>query len=201
VKIQFLTVAIILAFAFTGLASAQEDKAQPDRWHGLVLDQSTPEDVIKLLGPPKKDGQTRVFVSPLENWLTKRCKEKVFRTLEFGKLEGIDKATLSFMDNRLVVIWLEVKKENISTNDLANLYGMSFTAVGGSNQLPLRPQDLTESRRSLYPPPSGGIVSMYDLVGISERSFVTAFVADSRVMILTLISRTLETHEGLKVLK
>src|SRR5205807_1039701 len=108
--------------------------------------------------------QTRVFVQPFENWLTKRCKEKIFRTLEFSKPEGVDKAMLSFLNDKLVVIFLDMKK-GISASDLANNYGMPFSPVGSGDDLPLRAKEFEVNRRTEHPRTG----EMYHLVGISER--------------------------------
>jgi hypothetical protein len=47
---------LALLFCATVAVAQQQDGAKPDRWRGLVLDESTAEDAIKVLGQPKKDG-------------------------------------------------------------------------------------------------------------------------------------------------
>src|SRR3954452_23357334 len=100
----------------------------PDRWRGLILDESTPADAIKILGEPQKDKdnqQMRMF-GGVSKWLTKRQKEKVFRSQEFklAKGEGVEKAYLFYLDGKLVRIMLDLKAGEVSPNGLANIYGV-----------------------------------------------------------------------------
>src|SRR5436190_20578671 len=79
---------------------------QPDRWRGLILSESTPEDAIQVLGKAEKDEANqplRVF-GGVSHWLTKRQKEKIFRVIEFklGKEQGVQKADMYFLDGKLV---------------------------------------------------------------------------------------------------
>src|SRR5204862_4131673 len=87
----------------------EQDGAKPDRWRGLILDESAPEDAIKLLGQPKKDGLGNLYVSDIENWLSRKYwsthNGKAFRNLDYEKpSENINRALLSFLDNKLVGI-------------------------------------------------------------------------------------------------
>ena len=42
------------SFGYQGEVKSN-DTPQPDRWHGLILDESTPEDAVKVLGKPSED--------------------------------------------------------------------------------------------------------------------------------------------------
>jgi hypothetical protein len=55
-----LTTILLFLAAVPALA---QDGPKPDRWRGLVIDESTPDDAIKVLGKPSKDevGRIRVF--------------------------------------------------------------------------------------------------------------------------------------------
>jgi hypothetical protein len=57
-KIKFLLVSLL--FLITTAAAAQE-KAQLDRWRGLILEESTYEDAEKILGKPVKDKIDQTF--------------------------------------------------------------------------------------------------------------------------------------------
>lgn len=55
--------AVLLIFLCVGFVCAQEqDRPMPDRWRGLILDQSTHEDVIRVLGKPKSDKPSELSV-------------------------------------------------------------------------------------------------------------------------------------------
>lgn len=58
-----------LLFILTGVAQGQ-GKPMPDRWRGLVIDESTPEDAIRILGQPQSDKLSDLPVRRLNNWIT-----------------------------------------------------------------------------------------------------------------------------------
>src|SRR5688500_7558681 len=118
---------------------------QPDRWRGLILDQSTPDDAIKVLGQPASDKPTKLMVYRIQSWLTKRTKEKIFRTLEFKKPEGIDKARLVFLDSKLVAIDLDMKK-GIAPGALSNIYGIEFQPLVNATDVAFKPRDYEQNK-------------------------------------------------------
>ena len=196
-----------------------QDSAQPDRWRGLVLDQSTPDDATRILGQPKKDSLNRIFADPIDNWLTKKHKDKIFRTLEFKQPEGIDKALLYFLDGKLVAIMLDVKK-GISPEGLSNIYGLTFQPVVRAVDLAFKPGDYERNQGRVYPKT---FPTVYHMVAVSGHSFVTAMITNvpsfggalaqsmgipdqpgslpGRVQFVMLISRTLENQDGANVLR
>ena len=103
--------AVLLISLCMGSVCAQEqDRPMPDRWRGLILDQSTPEDAIRILGNPKSDKPSELPVQRINNWITKKRKQKVFRKLKFDKPEGVDSAELYFLDGKLVMIQIDPKE-------------------------------------------------------------------------------------------
>lgn len=211
----FATLCIISLLVY----SQDIDSPKPDRWRGLVLDQSTPDEAINILGKPSKDGIGRLNGGKIQSWLTKRTKEKIFRTLEFKKPEGIDKAWLTFLDGKLVAIMLDVKK-GIAPAGLSNIYGIEFQPMVGAADAGFRPRDYERNQGRVYPKT---YPTVYSMVGVSEKSFVDAMVSNvpsfggalarsagipdqpgtfpGRVEFVTLISRTLENRDGADVLK
>lgn len=210
---------VVIFFCVSSVVSQEQGGAKPDRWRGLVLGESTPEDAIRILGQPAKDSMNRIFAQPIDNWLTKKHKDKVFRTLEYKKPEGIDKAWLYFLDGKLVAIMLDVKK-GISPDALGNIYGVEFQPVVGAVDLAMFPKNYERNQGRVYPKT---YPTVYHMVAVSERSFVTAMVGNvpsfggalarsmgvpdkpgsfpGRVDFVTLISRTLENRDGANVLK
>ena len=191
----------------------------PDRWRGLILDQSTPGDAINTLGTPAKDSIGKLNGGTIQSWLTKRTKEKIFRTLEFKKPEGIDKAWLWFLDGKLVAIMLDVKK-GIAPAGLSNIYGIEFYPMVGAADVGFNPRNYERNQGRVYP---NTYPTVYSMVGVSEKSFVDAMVSNvpsfggalarsagipdqpgtfpGKVEFVTLISRTLENRDGADVLK
>jgi hypothetical protein len=185
-----------------------EDKAQPDRWRGLILDQSTPEDVIRVLGQASKDKIEGFKPYPLEKRFNLKGE---FRHLQYKKLPGVESAELVFTKGKLISILLELDK-SIPAAALQNIYGVEFEPKFSA----LSSGGLEQNRGKLfarnYPP-------AYSLIAKTEHSYVSAFVqigifsADStrgstgegafpgKTKRVQLISRSLETHEGADVLK
>lgn len=215
------TLAFVVTFSlYLCLAAAQDQvKPQPDRWRGLVLNESTPRDAISTLGQPEKDSLNRIYADPINNWLTKKHKDKIFRTLEFKNPEGIDKALLYFHDEKLVAIMLDVKK-GISPEGLANIYGVEFQPVVKAAEIAAFPRDYERREGKVYPKT---YPTVYHMVATSERSFVSAMISNvpslggafarsagipdkpgsfpGRVDFVTLISRSLENRDGADMLK
>src|SRR5258708_7905041 len=75
----------------TCVAVSAQTSAQSDRWRGMILDQSLPDDVMKGFGNPKKDSSGNIYSWPIQNWLSARYKytrgEKSFRNLEYEKVD------------------------------------------------------------------------------------------------------------------
>lgn len=105
--------ALIRCFSLTSYA--QDDGPRSERWHGLMLDQSTPDDAISALGKPAKDQLAPLHVDPLSSWITK------------------------ILDNKLVSVMLDMKEGTVSPNGLSGIYGLEFQPVVGQMSLALSP--------------------------------------------------------------
>lgn len=209
---------LLLCLSITAFPQT-EDRARPDRWRGLVLDESTPEDAIRILGQPAKDKLARIYVFRIQSWLSKKTKEKNFRALEFKNPEGMDKVVLFFERGRLVAIDLDLKK-SIAPIALTNIYGIEFQPAVGALDIAFRPRDFERNQGKVYPKT---YPTVYSMVGASERSFIDAMVENvpslggafarsagiqdqpgtfpGKVDKLTIVSRSLENRDGVDVLK
>lgn len=216
---KYLTLICFLLICFSSAYPQSPESPKPDRWRGLILDQSTPEDAIQILGQPASDKIGKLYVSKIQSWLSKRAKEKIFRTLEFKKPEGIDKARLSFLDNKLVAIDLDVRK-GIAPIALANIYGVEFQPLVSAADVAFRPRDYESNQGRIYPKT---YPTVYSMVAVSKNSFIDAMVSNvpsfggaltrsmgipdepgtfpGRVETVTIVSRTLENRDGSDVLK
>src|SRR6266404_6227667 len=189
---------MILAFACVQVAIAQ-DKAQADRWHGLVLDQSTPDDAIKTFGQPKKDGPGYVYSSPIQNWLSRQYQYrggKVFRNLEYDKpTDSTKKLILHFLNDKLVGINVYFSdKQGVPTKEsLPIIYGIPFEPVIGERPFFQPGSDSTHH----WAYPECGIGCLYGIVAVTEKSFVIGGMLGNRLLSVTLLSRTLQSKDGL----
>lgn len=207
------TCALALFLLTTLTASAQ----QPDRWRGLVLDQSTTNDAIKAFGQPKADRLSPLSAVPVEAWVSNKRKEKVFRTLEYkNPAQGVERAWLAFLDDKLVSVMLDMKEGTVSPNALSNVYGVEFRPVFDSLTLALNPRDFQRDQGKVY---AKSYPVTYYLTGVSEQSFITAMIVNGvgvgkmlglpdrqdsfpgKVAFVQLISRTMENRDGAEALK
>lgn len=211
---------LISICAALGIAQEQ-DKPMPDRWRGLILDQSTAEDAIKILGKPAKEtvGSGPVQVDPISNWLTKQKHEKGFRILEFKQPLGMKHVYLMFLNDKLVMISLRLEK-SISPEALANIYGIPFNPAIRSLDIAVSSKEYERNQGQIYPKTYPVV---YHMVGVGDRSFVSAMVSNvpsfggalarsagvpdkpgsfpGKIEFITLVSRALENHDGTNVLK
>jgi hypothetical protein len=196
--------------------SLGQSKASPDRWRGLILDQSTSEDAIKILGQPVEDKFDRIRIQKIDKWIGAAQKEKSFRKLIFKSVDGFDKAELAFSNGKLVLITLDFKKE-ISPNALANIYGIEFRPMVSGIDVAFSPRDYERHKGTTYPKT---YPDFYYMVATSEPSFISAWVENTgfksmmkqlshateegnfpgKVKVIQLISRTLENRDGADVL-
>lgn len=225
-KIKSLTAAIILSLTCVGIVRAQqgvastipesEEKAQPDRWRGLILDQSTPEDATRILGQPNKDKIGDFKPYPLEKRFNLKGE---FRHLQYKKLPGVESAELVFTKDKLVSIELQLDK-SIPASALQNIYGVEFEPKFNGMDVAFNPGQFERNRGKLY---AKSFPVAYSLIAKADHSYVSALVTQSAMAValvgggsqgsngdgafpgktkrVRLISRSLETHEGVDVLK
>jgi len=193
----------LLTFAFVLVAAISIVAQEPDRWRGMVLDESTTEDAIKVFGQPKKEQMNRLWPNgPVSSRLSNQHKKKIFKTLEFQfkKDDGVQKAILAYLNDKLVMITLDLKSGDVSPNGLSNIYGIDFVY----------------QRTEMFGT-GGGYPVVYGLLGTSERSFVSSFGSilsksmgilgkaasyPGKVEFIDLISRSaLENKDGSNILK
>jgi hypothetical protein len=185
-------VSACLTFLVLNVFVQTESKPRPDGFGGLVLNQTTPEDAVGILGQPAKDVFDRLDVSEVSKWLDAKHKEKIFRQLSFKKVGDFHEIELSFLENKLVMIFLDFDKD-LSPPKLKNLFGVEFSPVDYGMGLRDKPEQ--QPQRLFF---ARGYPSTYEAIAISERSFIYAKCGSNnpsvpgRVDKLRLVSRVLE---------
>jgi hypothetical protein len=169
------------------LLTAQEQQLRSDGWRGLVLDVSTAEDAVRILGKPSKDeDKVSVRIWGIDNWLNGQEKQKIFRTLSYkwGKIKGVEFVELAFLDGKLAVITLRElptpdRREAgwIDPDNLEKLFNASFKPrkrEPGKNLLPL------SAFQSAAPEELSKYESYYDVLGVGDKSFSVALVDNEK---------------------
>lgn len=107
---------ILLILFLAGIGFGQEH----DRWNGLVIDETTPEQAIALLGKPTSDAKSGYYNLWIQRLLTNDTEKKIFRLLEFGKEEETTKIMLTFSAGKLAAIDA-FPKDTTASGFLSNL--------------------------------------------------------------------------------
>jgi len=161
-----LVVLTILLFLTTSVCPQSNNKA--DSFHGLVLNETTSEAATRILGQPSSDKVDRIDLSKLNKWLDPKIKEKIFRQLAFKDVGDFSRIQLSFLENKLVMIELEFKK-NLGYWQLDHIFGLEFAVVGltaGPFELP---NAIGKYPARFIP---DHFPFNYNLIGISEHTFI-----------------------------
>jgi hypothetical protein len=225
-KLSRLVLLLALLLSLSASASAQirppvqdeQEHPEPDRWRGLVIDESSPEDAIRILGKPQKDRMEGESTYPLNRRLTLDDDSKDARKLSFEKLEGMTNVDLLFKNNKLVLIELRPNRK-INASSLARIYRIHFSPKFSSiYDVSPRVYDTRGIQPVEYPP-------NYYLIALSDFTYVSAEIksgvagallgknqrgkisADDdggypgKVNKIQIISRTLDNREGADILK
>jgi hypothetical protein len=186
----------LLLLTLPFVVAAQE----PDRWHGLVLDQTTAEDAIKTLGVAK-DGSIRAGT----------------RTLKYKTIVGMKEVVLSFKNDKLVSVLLR-PEQKINADALPNIYHVTFTPKFSGIGEAMSPQDYERHEGKVY---AKTYPAVYELRAETDRSRIQCLVDNGsvgailknstgvrdeggfpgHVTLIILKSRTLDDTKGSEVLK
>jgi hypothetical protein len=170
-----IMLSVLLLIASLEVAFAQEQtQYRSDGWRGLTLDQSSVEDAMQSLGRPAEDKVGSLNVRNAPEWVTTKRKEQVFRKLVYKNLDEVKRSELSFLDNKLVMISLILKRP-LPAKDLAGKYGTDFVVIKSKIPKGSRPGDY-EGRKEGFAP--GVYPPVYMMVTVSTRSVVAASVVD-----------------------
>ena len=190
---------------------------QPDRWRGLIIDETTPEQALKILGEPKTDKPTDHWHLMNNQWFIKNI-GKNLRTFHYENIEGFPDVFLKFdAKSKLVVIQLEPKKIT------AQAFIASYSGVECrfGNEV-MSPTDFKQPRDNTDKPQR--LAAFYDLIGATDKVIIFGGVGNATgsvmsgmfggtsarqggrstlgdVKIIQMVSRTLENKDGSHLLK
>jgi hypothetical protein len=166
---------VLLTLAFGRLVIAQTVSTNSG-WRGLSVDVSTPEDAVRVLGKPSSDKSNQSLnIQLVDKWLVNGKHNKpIFRKLIFGKVKGVQYARLSFLDDKLVMIHLDIETGDVSDwirpDDLSKLFNCKFAAENWHFHKKLPP--LTEFQAKMDQPPPKKFTDYYDMIAVSDRAFI-----------------------------
>jgi hypothetical protein len=158
---------------------AQQPPAQPNGWRGLIIDVSTTEDAIRILGQASGDKSNQnLKLALVDKWLPGgKYNLKIFRQLTVKKPTGFDEAQLSFLDNKLVLIELSARTGDVQNwvdpDDLDATFNTKFIYSEWHFGKKLPP--LSEFEKLESTPPKK-FAELYDMIAITDRNFIVAGV-------------------------
>jgi len=148
---QILSFVILIWFCVAGVytSAAQDVSAPVPRKISIAiiddlrLNETSPQDATKLLGQPHKDetgdfgiNEKRLFVNFNVKSMLGADTRKLFRTLTYRKLEGLNKVVLRFYENKLVQIVFDYdlgkKEKKLTARELSENLGADFLLFEGA---------------------------------------------------------------------
>src|SRR6266850_2937403 len=101
-RFSTIVIPILVFLCAATTVIALDDPSRSDRWRGMVLDASTPDDAIRLFGTPTKDKDKVALDVPRPlSWLSDKCKEKLFRTITYNRIQEYKQVQFSFLNGKL----------------------------------------------------------------------------------------------------
>jgi hypothetical protein len=149
-------------------------KPLPDRWQNLIIDQTTPEEALALLGKPASDKVDQLQIHNIDRWISLRRKDKIFRKLTWKKPAGAHKLDLAFLDGKLVMMRVYYEKKQLPAEKLAPTFGINFIGVEKVSPNSLEYEQNAVTHIENYP-------MQYYAVAVSPNSFLSALVVDPNI--------------------
>lgn len=171
-KLYIFTLFTILFLSFVSFG--QTEKPTLNSWRGLILDESTFDDAKTKLGEPTKDKSNEYFTPLVYNKWFGNKPQKIYRKVSFKNIEGFDKIFLYFLENKLVVIEFDLKKD-LSASALTDAYESKFYPFVGNYANGITPNDLADGTREIIYPERFPLA--YQMGAANEKAIGLAFVS------------------------
>ncbi len=198
---------IFLVLLLAGIGFGQ----QHDRWNGLVIGETTPEQAIALLGKPTVDTKSDFSNLWFQRLLTNDTSKLIFRRLEFGKEMVSTKIVLTFSEGKLVAI--EAFPKDAPARELVSKLGNKWRLPVKDPATEFENWDQPRSPESRKAPADAksGVSMGYNLIAKTPKVFAMVGVIPTpndmtktdvaeagpywgNVWSLTIVSRTLERN-------
>lgn len=201
-----------LAIICLGLLTIQ---AQPDRWRGLVLSETTPEQAIAILGAPKESKPRKIRVQKIGEWLSREIKQEL-PCLRWEGVAGMKTVDAYFLNGKLAALDLQIQAE-VRAAALDSIYGVKFQhLISHAGRVAAGPDAYQRDRGETF---SNTNEVLYHVGAKAERAFLVAWcevgfgeglknaygagtdtARPGKVRQLQMYSRALENRDGADVL-
>ena len=176
---SIINIAASIIIGLCAISVIAQDTHRPDRWAGMVLNISTPDDAFRLFGTPAKDKDRIALDLPRTlSWLSDKSKDKLFRTLTYKRIQEYNQVRFSFLDGKLVAITMqapdaELKDKWIDPDELEALFAVAFKPHHRGSELP-EPSDFQVSAKAELE--KNEYAYWYDMIAVSDSGFIIAIV-------------------------
>ncbi len=201
---------IIFVLLLAGISYGQ----QHDRWNGLIIDETTPEQAIAILGKPKADMKGEYASLWFERSLTNDIRKPIYRGIEFGEVGVSTYIMLTFSAGKLVAITAYPK--DAPASELVNKLGTGWRLPVKDSATDFEYWDQprsSEPRKAVTDNLKGPFTMGYGLIAKTPKVFALVNVIPGvedmdltsvseagpfwgNVLNLTIVSRTLERKPG-----
>ena len=211
-SMRFLLIFVILTLICFSICA---QPAQPDRWRGLIVSETTPEQAVSIFGHPKEMKPKKIYIQKIGDWLSKDIKRELPH-MRWEDVAGMKSVDVYFLNGKLVAIELLIKAE-VRAAALESIYGVAFKhLISNAGRIFAGNGAYQRDRGETY---SNKDEVAYHVGAKAERAFLVAWCEvgfgegikreygagtdDSRpgrVRLLQIYSRILENRDGVEVL-
>lgn len=176
----FLAILNIFALCFSVYAQETNTSDLISSFKELKLDISTSNEIVEKFGKPERD-KDKVSLKDelaLQSWLDQKSSEKIFRVIEYKKLQKFTKAKFAFLDDKLAIIILDtpdpmIQEFYIPPDDIEELFSQKFKPLSYKTKLPQQKDFEQNSPSELK---SFDYFYWYSLIGTNDKSFIVAAI-------------------------
>lgn len=160
-------------FIFTSLCGfvvAQEPNLRKQKNDAFLLEKTSPEQAIEILGKPQSDKIQRLDVLLIDDWVDEKFKNNEARVLSFSPFEELGKVKLSFLNDKLVAVNFIVEKD-IYAAQLSDIYKIQFVPVFNDFGVKSSVSEFEKRPKNVS---AADFPRVYHLIGMNKSSVLTA---------------------------
>ncbi len=167
----------ILVFCLLcNIAIAQENQARSSKDKAFILDQTTPEQAVEILGQPQSDKAESIQVLYVDRWIADKFKKAKARVLSFKQFEDLGKVKLTFSNEKLVAINFLLEKE-VPAERLSAIYKVQFIPIFNDFGIKDNVSEFDKLSRNVS---AANYPRNYYLVGTGKTSVIAAKIFSSK---------------------
>lgn len=153
-----------------GFAVAQENQQPLTKDKAFLLEETSPQQAIEILGKPQSDKSEKIDVLYIGKWIDEKFKKEKYRVLSFDKFEDLGKVKLSFLNEKLVAINFLLERD-IPAARLSAIYKVQFIPIFNEFGIKESVGEFDKLSRNVS---SAKFPRQYYLVGTGKTSVIAA---------------------------